>query len=186
MPFNQQIVEAHIHDAAGQIGGHGQFGVAAAPLRRVDRHGDHVEHRAGHNNLKVFHRRFMRVRVAPGQAHEPRCEHGEGDRNHHAENHGQCGGCQHDLVRLVLPLLSLSPGHQGGDGHIDSEEQGQADKLRLHRQSDGRYRVRTQRGNHHGVNHPGKHDEKAFRHRWPGDGQRFFGHFPRSGLSDIH
>ena len=131
MSLNQQIVKEDVDHAAGQVGRHGQLGVAAPPLGGIDDHRDHVKEHAAHDNLEVGHRRLMRIRVAARQFHHPRSKGHKQYRYHHSGDTGQDNRRQQDLVGRILAFFSLAPGHQGGNRHIDAKEDRQSDELGL-------------------------------------------------------
>ena len=138
MTLNQQIVEQDVHHAAGQVRGHGQLGIAAPPLGGIDHHGNHIEECAAHDDLEVSHRRLMRIRVAAGQFHHPGSKDHKQHRYHDACNTGQDNRRQEDLVGCILAFFPLAACHQGGNRHIDPEEDRQSDKLGLVGQADRR------------------------------------------------
>ena len=178
MPFNQEVIEDDVDDAAGQIGGHGKPGISAAPLRRIDNHGNDVEEETAHDDLKILDRRLVGIGVASGKRHDLRGKCDEEDGDQHAKEQRQQQGSPYNFMRTLLILFAFAPGDQGGNRHVDPDKQGQPDKLRLCRQPGGGYRIAAQLGYHHGIDHSGKRHEKAFHHRRPGDGQRFADHLP--------
>ena len=175
---DEQIIEQHVDHAAGQVGDHGEAGIAAPPLGRVDHHGQHVENRAPHDDPEVFHRRLVGIGVAAGQGHHPGRENHEHRRNDRAQHQRQSqGGGQH-MVGALPVSFSLSAGHQGGHGDVDAEKQGQGDKLGLVGEPHSRHGVAAQGGNHHGVDHARQGHKKALRHGGPGHRDGLPGHLP--------
>ena len=63
MPADEQIIKYNIDKIGYHIGSHGNFGIACAPLRRVNQHGQHIKHHAAHDDTKIQNRVFMRIRL---------------------------------------------------------------------------------------------------------------------------
>ena len=176
MPFDQQIVEDDVDDAADQVGRHGELCVSASALGGIDDHGDDIEKSAAHDDPEINDRRLMRVRVAARRFHHPGRKHHKKHGHDNTGDTGQDDRRQQDLVGGLPALLPLPARDQGGNRHVDTEKDRQSDELGLVRQSDRGDGIAAERGHHHGVDHAGKCHKKALCHCRPGNGQGFFCH----------
>ena len=175
-PLDQQPVKNDIHDTGNEIRAHGEAGIAAAALGRVDDHGDDVEEHAAHDDPEIFHGGLMGIFIAAGKAHHLRREDNKKHREQRTEPDREPQGGEGDFIGIGLIPLSLASGNEGGYRDIDAEKDSQPDELRLSRQPRGRYGIGTELSHHHRVNHAGEHNKKAFHHSRPGNGERLAGH----------
>ena len=167
MPADQQVVAAHIHNAAGHIGGHGNAGVAAAPLGGVDAKRNHIEHHAAHNDLKIRHGIGVSVGLAaakvyngPGQSYTNGGDHRTGCQR-------KCERGGKNMPGAVTVALAAAAGHQSRNRNIGGYKKRKAQKFGLHGKAYGGHRRAAQTAYHQGVDHTGQRHKKAFQHGRP-------------------
>ena len=176
MSSDQQVIEQDVHAAGYQIRRHGDPGVPAASLGRVDQHRDDIEERTAHDDSEVNNRAVVGVRVAPRDPHQRRRPDQKKHRDQNTENRADSQSRDQHLIGRPSLLFSLPPGNDRRYSHVDGKKQRQRDKLRLLRQAHRRYCVTAHRGHHHRVDHAGQRDKEALKHCRPRHLQRLDQH----------
>ena len=167
MAVDQQVIAADIHQIGDQIRPKGDHRIARAALCRIDSHGQYVEDHATHDDPVVSRRHGMRVLTRSAEFNnlireshrqctdDHRCHNAKADRHHQ------------NLVGRLLPLLSKSSRHQGGDCYIRCDEQCQPQELRLCGQPYRCHRIGSERTHHKSIHHTRQCDKKGFADRRP-------------------
>ncbi len=159
---DEQIVQNNIDGIGSDVGAHGDFGIAGTALRRVDSHLDAVEKHTTHNDSKVSHGVIVGLGGGAAELDNRACPHDK--------NSAECNCCQNNEEKrseqkgicIVLFLLAAPPRHEGGDGHICCEEQGEPYELRLCGETDGCHCIGAQCTDHQGVHQSGESHKKGF------------------------
>ena len=111
----------------------------------------------------------MGIRVGTGQPEDLGGEgHGQEAHHHHQQDGDSQGLAQHQVGAFPV-LLALAPGHNGGDGHVHGEEEGQGDELGLGAEAHGGDGGGPHRPHHNGIDNPYQGHQKGLQDGGPGD-----------------
>ena len=157
---DQQVVSDDVQHVGRHIGGHGDAGVAGAPLRRVDSQGNDVEHHAAHDDAEIDHRAFMSVGVGTAQPDDGIREGYAYGADHNAAQHHHRQRRRQRLIGPLLVLLPLPSGHNSGYRYVDRRKQGQADEFGLGGQAHRRHGIGAYGTDHQGVHHARQSNKK--------------------------
>ena len=169
MSANQTVVQHQVDQIAGQVGPHGNPGVAHPPLGSVDHQGKDIEDHAADDDVEIGLGRVDRVRSRAGEQQDLPAETHSEQPQHQSQENRQLQAEEHGPVRPCPVPLPFAPGNHRGKPDIQGEEGNQGDELRLSTQPYGADRVGPKDADHHRVDQAHQRNQKLLDHRRPGN-----------------